>query len=369
MRRNAHELQSKGKPMRTTRTVHTFALAAAAALATAVAAPERASADDVAAFYKSNNQITFYIGYTAGGGYDAYARLVARHMGAHIPGSPNIVPRNMPGAGGRVAAAYVYNVAPKDGTALCTSDQSLALQQVLGDEGVKFDASRFLYVGNPNAGNNVVTVWHTTGVKSVEDAKKTAVTMGATGRNTSAAYPLVMNALLGTKFRVVIGYRGGNDINLAMENREVDGRGSNNWVSWQSTRPHWLEQNLINIIAQVGPRREPDLPDVPLLTELVDNDEDRRIMRLLSAPVAIGRPVFTTPDVPEDRIAALRAAFDKTMQDPEFLADAKKANLEINPVSGKEMQDIVADIVSTPKPIAERLAKIIASEVERRPGD
>ena len=332
-----------------------------------VLAPSALRADPVADFYKGKN-ITLYIGYTIGGGYDTYARLVGRHIGKHIPGNPTIVPKNTPGAGGRIAAAYVYNVAPKDGTALCTSDQSLALQQAFGDKGIKFDTTKFLYIGNPNAGNNVVTLWHTTGVKTVEDAKKKATILGATGRNTSAYYPMVMNALLGTQFRVLIGYRGGSHINLAMEKREVDGRGSNNWASWKSTKRDWLRDKKINIIAQVGPKKEADLPNVPLLTDLAKNDEDRKVMALLSAPVAIGRPLFTTPNVPADRVKALREAFDKTMKDPAFVAEAKKIDLEIDPVSGAEMQKIVADIVATPKETVNKLFKIIEQEVERRPG-
>lgn len=340
--------------------------AGAAMVAGTILMPAKASADAVADFYKGKT-ITFFIGYSPGGGYDTYARTVARHMGKHIPGNPNIVAKNMAGAGGRIAAAYLYNVAPKDGTALCTSDQSLALSQALGEKGIKFDTTKFNYIGNPNAGNNVVTTWHTSGVKTIEDARNKAIVLGATGNNTSAHYPLVMNALLGTKFRVITGYRGGSRINLAMEKGEVDGRGSNNWVSWKATRPQWLKEKKINIIAQVGLKREPDLPDVPLLTDLAKNEEDRKVLKVLSAPVAIGRPIFTTPGVPKERIDALRAAFDKTMKDPAFLADAKKINLEINPVSGADMQSIVDGIVKTDKETLARLKKIIAAEVERRP--
>ena len=351
--------------------MHTNTISARAALAAGCLlsiAASAAMANPVADFYKGKN-ITFYIGYTAGGGYDVYARIVGQHMQRHIPGQPKIVPKNTPGAGGRIAAAYVYNIAPKNGMALCTSDQSLALQQAFGDKGIKFDTTKFIYIGNPNAGNNVVTLWHTAGVKSVEDAKKKAAVMGATGRNTSAYYPLVMNALLGTKFRVLIGYRGGSHINLAMEKGEVDGRGSNNWASWKSTKSDWLRDGKIDIIAQVGPKKEADLPNVPLLSDLAKTDEDRKVMELLSAPVAIGRPIFTTPGVPEDRVKALREAFDKTMKDPAFLADAKKINLEIDPVSGVAMQKIVADIVATPKDTVNKLKTIIAAEVERRPDD
>ncbi len=319
-----------------------------------------ASAQPAADFYKGKT-LSFLIGYTPGGGYDTYARHVARHMGKHLPGAPLIVPRNMQGGGGRVAAAYVANVAPKVGTILCTADQSLPLQQAMGDPSIKFDNSKFTWIGNPNASNNVTAMWHTAGVKTFEDAKKVEVAIGATGNNTSAQYPIVMNAVLGTKFKVIMGYPGGNDINLAMERGEVGGRGSNNWVSWKSTRPNWLAENKIIIIAQIGIKKEPDLQHVPLLTELATNADDRALLELLSAPVAIGRPIFSTPDVPADRVAALRAAFDATMKDADFLAEASKIDLDIDPVGGAELEKIVASVISAPKPIADRLANIIAT--------
>lgn len=336
------------------------------AAASVLLAPNMVFADPVAAFYKGKI-ITYHIGYPPGGGYDLYARIVGQHMTRHIPGNPKIVPKNMPGAGGRIVATYVYVRAPKDGTVLATADQSLALQQAFGDKTIKFDASKFDYIGNPNAGNNVLTVWHTKGVKNVEDAKKTPLVIGATGDNTSAQYAIVMNALLGTQFRVLAGYQGGADINLAMEKGEVDGRGSNNWVSWKSTKPDWIRDKKIVNLVQIGAKREPDLPDVPLLTELAKDDEDRKIMQLVSAPVAVGRPVFSTPNVPADRLKALRDAFDKTMKDPAFLAAAKKTGLDIDPVSGAELQKIVAGIVSTPPAVTAKLVKIVQSPEFRNP--
>lgn len=316
-------------------------------------------------FY-AGKTISFLIGYSAGGGYDTYARHVARHIGKHIPGNPQVVPRNMPGGGGRVAGAYMFNVAAKDGTFLATADQSMPLQQAMGDKTVSFDNTKFGWIGNPNASNNVTAVWHTAGVTTFEQAKQKQLVIGATGNNTSAQYPLVMNALLGTKFRVITGYPGGNDINLAMERGEVAGRGSNNWVSWKATRPHWLAEKKIHILVQIGLKKEADLPDVPLLSDLGKTEEDRLVLRMLSAPVAIGRPVFTTPGVPADRIKMLRAAFDKTMTDPEFIAEAKKIDLDINPVSGEQLQKVVEEIVNAPKAAVEKLAKIIATPVESR---
>jgi tripartite-type tricarboxylate transporter receptor subunit TctC len=314
--------------------------------------------ESVADFYRGK-KIDLIIGYSPGGTYDLYARLVARHIGRHIPGQPLIVPRNMPGAGSRTAATWVANIAPRDGTVLATADQSLSLQQALGDARLPFDTTKFIYIGNPNVENNTTVTWHTSGVKTIDDATRREVSMGATGGSTSSQYPKAMNALLGTRFKVVLGYPGGNDINLAMERGEVDGRGSNSWASWKATRPHWLAENKINILVQIGLKKAPDLPGVPLLMELGENEADRALLRLLSASTQIGRPIFTTPSAPAERVAALRAAFDAMVRDPEFLDDAKKGNFELDAISGGAMQRLVAEIAATPKAQAARLRKII----------
>jgi len=309
-------------------------------------------------FYRGR-KIDLVIGYSPGGTYDLYARLVARHLGRHIPGKPLIVPRNMPGAGSRTAATFVASIAPRDGSVLATADQSLALQQAAGDNRIKFDTTKFIYIGNPNVENNTTVTWHASGVKTIEDAKRRTVTMGATGGSTSSQYPKAMNALLGTKFKIILGYPGGNDINLAMERGEVDGRGSNSWASWKATRPHWLAENKINILVQIGLKKAPDLPGVPLLMDLAANPDDRALLRLLSGSTQIGRPIFTTPEVPAERVAALRTAFDAMLRDPAFLQEAKKENFDIDPVSGEALQKLVGEIAATPKAQGERLRKII----------
>ena len=309
-------------------------------------------------FYRGR-KIDLVIGYSPGGTYDLYARLVARHLGRHIPGKPLIVPRNMPGAGSRTAATFVASIAPRDGSVLATADQSLALQQAAGDNRIKFDTTKFIYIGNPNVENNTTVTWHASGVKTIEDAKRRTVTMGATGGSTSSQYPKAMNALLGTRFKIILGYPGGNDINLAMERGEVDGRGSNSWASWKATRPHWLAENKINILVQIGLKKAPDLPGVPLLMDLAANPDDRALLRLLSGSTQIGRPIFTTPEVPAERVAALRTAFDAMLRDPAFLQEAKKENFDIDPVSGEALQKLVGEIAATPKAQGERLRKII----------
>jgi tripartite-type tricarboxylate transporter receptor subunit TctC len=309
-------------------------------------------------FYRGK-KLDMIIGYSPGGTYDLYARLVARHLGNHIPGKPLIVPRNMPGAGSRTAATWVYSLAPRDGTVLATADQSLALQQAAGDTRIQFDVTKFIYIGNPNVENNTTATWHTSGIKTIEDAKRREVTMGATGGSTSSQYPKAMNALLGTKFKIILGYPGGNDINLAMERGEVDGRGSNSWASWKATRPHWLAEKKINILVQIGMKKAPDLPDVPLLMDLGANEADRLLLRLLSASTLIGRPIFTTPDMPPERVAALRKAFDDMIRDPAFLDQARKENFDIEPASGEAMQKLVAETIAIPKDRKERLKKIM----------
>ena len=309
-------------------------------------------------FYRGK-KIDLIIGYSPGGTYDLYARLVARHLADFIPGKPLIVPRNMPGAGSRAAANWVYNVAPKDGTVLATADQSLSLEQAAGDKRINFDTRKFIYIGNPNVENNTTAAWAASGIKTIDDAKKREVTAGATGGSTSSQYPKAMNALLGTRFKIVLGYPGGNDINLAMERGEVDVRGSNSWSSWKTTRPDWVAQKKINILVQIGLTKAPDLPDVPLLMDLGANDEDRQLLRVMSASTQIGRPIFTAPDVPADRVAALRKAFDTMVHDPAFIAEAKQAKFDIEPTTGEAMQKIVTEMMAIPPAQSERLKKII----------
>ena len=316
------------------------------------------SQQSVEDFYRGK-RIDMIIGYSPGGTYDLYARFVARHLGNFIPGKPLIIPRNMPGAGSRTASAWVYNIAPRDGTVLATADQSLALQQAVGDKRINFDTTKFNYIGNPNVENNTTVTWHTSPVKTIDDAKRREVTMGATGGSTSSQYPKAMNVLLGTKFKIILGYPGGNDVNLAMERGEVEGRGSNSWTSWKATRPNWLTEKKINILVQIGLAKASDLPDVPLLADLGATAEDRNLLWLLSASTSIGRPIFTSPDVPAERIAALRNSFVAMIRDPAVLAQAKKENFDIEPTTGEAMQSLVAEIASMPKAQSDRLHDIL----------
>ena len=320
-----------------------------ATLATLVAATLLGSATvsaaaDVADFYRGK-RINFVIGYGTGGGYDIYARLLARFIGEHIPGNPTVVPQNMPGAGSRRAANWLYAIAPKDGTVLACLGQATPTDQALGQPGIQFDARKFNWIGNLVVVNNIMFVSAASGVATIDDAKKKTLSMGASGASSpSVLYPQVSNNLLGTKFKIVPGYSSGGDINLAVERHELDGRGSDSWASLKSTNADWLRHHKINILFQVGPRREPDLPDVPLWSELGESEGQRQVLESLSGDVAVGRPILTAPDVPADRVRALRKAFDETLADPQFVAAAKDANIYINPVGGEELQAMVERI-------------------------
>jgi tripartite-type tricarboxylate transporter receptor subunit TctC len=332
----------------------------------ALAAP--ANAQSVADFYRGK-QIVLVVGYGVGGGYDLYARMFARFVGSHIPGHPTIVPQNMPGAGSRSAANWLYRVAPQDGSVLACLGQGTPTDQALGQPGVQFDAGKFNWIGNLSLVNNFLFVSAASGVTTFAQAKTKQVAIGATGASSpSVLYPQVSNNLLGSKFKIIAGYPGGGDINIAIERRELDGRGSDSWASMKATHPDWLRNHTINILFQVGPRREADLPNVPLWTDLAENDDQRQVLTLLSGDVAVGRPILTAPNVPTDRVNALRQAFADTLRDPQFVAATKQANMEMNPMAGDELQHIVEKIVSSPPRILAMAKEAIAIKDVQRKG-
>jgi tripartite-type tricarboxylate transporter receptor subunit TctC len=325
-----------------------------------------AHADTIADFYKGKT-MQMVIATSPGGDYDTRGRLVARHMGKHIAGHPGIVPQNMPGAVGLQAANWLANLAPKDGTVLHMVMQNMPAHQALGGIGVQYDARKFNWIGNTSDSPSVVNSWYTTGITTIEQVKTKELIVGAPGTATASVYyPMVMNALVGTKFKIVAGYPGGNDVNLAMERGEVGGRGSNTLASWKTSRPQWLTENKIHILVQVALKRHPELPEVPLLTELVSNEDDRKVMAFITADVAYARPVATTPDVPAERLTALRRAFDATMKGPELLAEADKAQIDISPLPGEEVQKIVASVLDTAAPTIARTKAILANEADVR---
>jgi tripartite-type tricarboxylate transporter receptor subunit TctC len=314
-----------------------------------------AQADPVADFYRGKT-INVLIGVGAGGEYDLQARLVARHIGRHIPGNPAVVAQNMTGAGGLRMINFLYNVAPRDGTMIGMIANAFPALQAVGHSGVQFDAGRMNWLGTIAPVVETMAIWHAAGVSSIEDARKREISIGATARGAiSYFYPALMNELLGTKFKIVTGYPGGNNINLAMERGEVEGR-NNTWSSWKATRPAWLAEKKLVIIAQAGPRAT-DL-DAPSLEDAARTPADRQLMELVLSGARFGRPLATNAEVPAVRVAALRAAFAATMRDPQFLAEAKQLNFEVDPVLGEPMQRIVEQVLATPKEIAAR-AKVL----------
>jgi tripartite-type tricarboxylate transporter receptor subunit TctC len=322
----------------------------ACALLCAAAAAQPGRADPVEDFYKGR-EVSVIVTGSPGSNYEIYARLITHGMSKFLPGHPGMVIRSMNGGGHVVGTNYLYNVAPKDGSVLGAIGETMALTQILQPELVKFDAGRFNWIGNPNVGNLTLAAWYTAGIDSIQQVTERELIVGASGPTSpSGQIPRALNNILGTKFKIIIGFPG-SSIDVAMERGEVAARGSAQIEWWRTAHPDWLAEKKIRILLQVGLRRDPGLPDVPLLTELARNDAERQIFKLLSSTVVIGRPLVAPPDVPTERVTALRAAFGQTMKDPEFLAEARKVKLEINPVLADELQGIVEDLVHTPPEI------------------
>jgi tripartite-type tricarboxylate transporter receptor subunit TctC len=334
-----------------------YGAAGAAALAIGIAAG--AAAQSPADFYKGKS-VDLNIGYTSGGGYDVYARILARHMDRYLPGNPTIVPKNMPGAGSLVLANWLYSVAPKDGTTFAAIGRGVPFDPLLGSEKAKFDPTKFNWIGSMNDEVSVCVAWHTTGITKLEDAMKKELVVGGTGAAADTdQFPKVLNGTIGTKFKVVSGYPGGNDILLAMERGEVQGRCGWSWSSVVTTHKNWLDEKKINVLVQLSLSKHPDLPNVPLIMDYAKTDEQKKIFNLVFARQPMGRPFVAPPGVPQERVAALRKAFMDTLKDQQFLAEAKKMELELNPVSGEKVQKLVEDVYKTPKPVADKVAGML----------
>jgi len=305
-------------------------------------------------FY-AGKTVTIVVGSAPGGSYDLYARLIAQHIGKYIPGHPAFVVQNMPGANSKLMAGYVYNVVPKDGTGLGAPLNTVALNQMLEGRAQNFDAAKFNWLGAVSSPANVLVTWHTSGVKSIEDAQKKEVIIGATTAGTTQEmYPAMANNLLGTKFKIVTGYKASTEVNIAMERGETQGRGANTYLAYRFQNPDWIRDKKINFIFQMTETRDPAMPDVPTLLEYAKNEEQRKVILLMVKSETVGRPLLAPPGVPAERVAMLRKALMEVVKDPGFLAEAEKAQLEISPVTGEELQTIVQEIVDTPKDIVEK---------------
>jgi tripartite-type tricarboxylate transporter receptor subunit TctC len=304
--------------------------------------------------------VELYVGYSVGGGYDLYARTIARHMGKFLPGAPTMVTKNMEGAGSLRLANWLYNVAPKDGTVFGTIGRGTAFDPLLGLKGASFDPTKFTWVGSANNEVSVCVAWHTTGITRFEQLFDQELTVGGTGAAADTdQFARIVNGVFGTKMRVISGYPGGSDIGLAMERGEVKGRCGWSWSSVKSTHPEWIAEKKINVLAQLALTKHPDLPDVPLIADLANTDAQKQILKLIFARQVMGRPFLAPPGLPDDRVEALRKAFMDTMHDGEFLADAEKSQLEINPVGGEEIEKLVKEVYATPPAIAQKAAALL----------
>ncbi len=322
------------------------------------ASSSRAETGQVQANFYKGKTIAVTTSTGAGGTYDLVARLIARHMPRYIPGNPTMIVQNMPGGGNVLATNYMFNIAPKDGTAIATIHSAMPLHQVLDGQGVRFDADRFNWLGSTGPQNEVILVWHTAGIRTIEQAMERDVILGGTGAGSGIVIiPTVMNNLLGTKFKIVTGYRTSEEVNLGLQRGEIQARAFG-FGSITSQHVDWLNEKKVVFLAQAGAKREKLLPDVPLLTELAKNEEQRRIMQLISSAPALGQPYIAPPGIPADRLAILRKAFEATLSDKGFLADAEKIRFDVNPIDGDETGRIVHETINAP---AEVVAKAKAA--------
>jgi tripartite-type tricarboxylate transporter receptor subunit TctC len=328
--------------------------AALVSLMLACASPVTAQPDLLA-----GKSVHMIIGFGPGGGYDLWARTVGRHIGRHLPGNPNVIPQNMPGAGSYAAASYIFNVAPKDGTVLGIIARDAALGPLSGAAGARFDPLRLSWIGTPTKETNVCIAYHTAQAKTVQELSQKELILGDTGPGTGTrSYPKVLNELLGLKFKLVGGFKSSVEVFLAMERGEVEGI-CESLDSIKNRRPDWIATKKIAILFQGGAEPNPELKGVPFVLELARTAEQKEAIEFLYAGQGIGRPFVAPPDLPADRLKMLRDAFKATMKDADFVADAKKSSLELEPEDGEHLAALIAKIYATPKPIVDKVTSLI----------
>jgi tripartite-type tricarboxylate transporter receptor subunit TctC len=317
-----------------------------------------ARADAVEDFYKGRT-ISVYIASGPGGGYDAYGRLLAQYLVTHLPGHPQSVPVNMPGAGGRTVANFLYNKAPQDGTAIGILQAPIIMDKLLyGDsaQGALYDPRKFSWIGSLDQFTPIAVVWNTYGIKSIDDAKGKEIKFGSSGGDVSERlYANILNTMLGTKFVAIAGYGGSAEIALAMERGEVPAFVGWYWAGMKRTKPEWLEKNLVTVLVQFGIAPNPDMKGVPFVMDLLKDPTDRQVVRVALSQLTMARPFTAPPNVPKDRVAALRQAFDETIKDPAFLADAQKQQLDITPYGGAQIDALLKDMYATPPELVARV--------------
>ena len=310
-----------------------------------------ALADPVEDFYKGKT-VTVLVGFSPGGAYDGSARLLARHMGKYLAGNPAFVVQNMPGAGTLNLVNHLYNAAAKDGTVFGIFARGMAMEPLIGNSDTRFDATKLTWIGSTTNEVSLCATYATSPVKNWQDSlAKDFVVAGNGSGSDPDVFANVLRNLFGQKNRLITGFPGSAEISLAMERGEVDGRCGWSWSSVKAEKPDWLRDHKLNLIVQLALSKADDMPGVPLVTELAKTDSQRQILKLVFGRQTMGRPFAGPPGIPADRRQALRAAFDRTVKDPEFLADAAKSKLEINPVSGADIDTLIADIYRTPKEV------------------
>ena len=333
-------------------TLRLFALASLAAVATVTCA----CAQTVEEFYKKT-PLSVYVGSGAGGGFDEIARVFSVHFARHLPGQPSVIVKNMPGAGGLLNVNFMYAQAPRDGSAIAAPFNTVFMLPLFGDPAAKFDARTFTWIGSLDKQTGTCVVWHTSDIKTLEDASKREVQVGATGVNaTPAIFSNLMNTLFGTRFKVISGYTT-NEMRFALERGETEGVCGLAWQTYKAVQPGWIENKLIRPIAQMGLVKNRDLPDAPLAIDLLQDPADRKVFELVVLPQEFGRPFIAPPGIPADRAAAMTKAFAETLTDPAFLADAAKIRLSIDPLTGEEILRLLDEAHKAPKDVIDRAAK------------
>src|SRR5215469_7257240 len=338
------------------RTDYSRAMAFAATLTVALAGGLGLAAGQSIDRAYDGKQLRMVIAAGPGGGYDIYARILATHLTRHIPGHPSIIDQNMPTAAGMQATNWAFTAAPRDGTVILATFNSLLMEPLYGNAAALYDPLKFEYIGSISKQQNVCTTWHTSPIKTIANAKDREVVVPATGTaSDSAILPKILNAMLGTKFKVVLGYST-TDQRLAVERGEAEGVCGLSWSTLKVSAPDWVENHLINVLVQTGSRPQADLPNVPLLVDLVSSPDDKKVIELLSFAQQLGRPFLMPPETPKTMVAVVRRAFDATLKDPLFLADAEKALLEIDPIGGDMMEQMMKGAYATPRPLVKRAA-------------
>jgi tripartite-type tricarboxylate transporter receptor subunit TctC len=321
-----------------------------------------AQAQSVEEFYRKT-PVQLLIGFPVANAYDTYARAVARHLGKHIPGNPTIIPVNRPGAGSLTAANFLYNAAPKDGSTIAHFNRSIPLEPLIGNAAAKFDGRKFTWLGSVGNEVSVCVGWHTAAVKTWNDMLTKEFVAGAAGLGAdTGVFPTVLKNVFGANIKIITGYPGGAEMSIAMERREIDGRCGWSWSGVKSTKPEWLSSKQINILLQLGLQKSPELPDVPLIIDQATTDDQRQILKLVFSRQEFAWPFAAPPDIPTDRAQALRAAFAATLADPEFLEDAKKIQIDVNPVSASAVDRLIGELYASPDAILTKLRSVTTAQ-------